>query len=113
MGKMSSGDVQMVADLVKGNHYQLACRSYFSFQHREVMKRKNVKIDDVQSQWSHPNEYYDHSYELYHGKKETSGKDEEKEDVEMTDGGNKENTNNTNNGNSNSTPNGMNIDTPQ
>merc|ERR1712228_889526 len=123
--KMSDRDVQMVADLVKGNHYQLACRSYFGFQHRDVMKKKNITIDDVESQWSHPNEYFDASYKLYHGDK----KDEKKEegDVQMTDDKeNKSNTNNKQSGmnvdsqnsskqnvNGNNTENGMNIDTPQ
>ena len=116
--KMSSGDVEAVVDLVKGNHYQLACRKFFSFQHREVMKRKNISIDDVESQWSHPNEYFDNSYALYHGKK--NEKKEDGGDVEMSNKENDSNTNNKNNNtngmnvdsqNSNNTVNGMNVDT--
>jgi len=106
--KMSSNDVQSIADLVKGNHYQLACRSYFKYQHREVLKRKSLQIDDVQSQWSHPNEYFDHSYKLYHGDKDDEKTDGDKENSNSNSNGmnvDSQQQNNTSNG-------GMNIDTP-
>jgi len=67
--KMKSQDVEAVMELVKGSHYQLACRSFFQHQHRDIMQKKSITIDAVDSQWSHPNEYFDHSYMLYHGEK--------------------------------------------
>merc|ERR1712244_47461 len=30
-----------------------------------------AEAEDVQSQWSHPNEYFDQSYKLYHGEQKT------------------------------------------
>ena len=67
--KMKSQDADSVMDLVKSNHYQLACRKFFGHQHRDIMQRKNISIDDIDSQWSHPNEYFDQSRTLYYGEK--------------------------------------------
>jgi len=79
--QLSSMDAEQVLELVRNSHYQLACRSYFAVQHRDVMKKKHVTIDDIQSQWSHPNEYFDQSYKLYHGEQKTEEKDKENHDM--------------------------------
>lgn len=82
--KMASQDVQQIIDLVKNNHYQLACRSYFNFQHKNIMQKKNINIDMIDSQWSHPNEYFDNSYKLYHGdKKKQENNDDNKNQMDM------------------------------
>eukprot|EP01084_Bolivina_argentea_P174714 302632_1 len=91
---MNSNDAQTVVQLAKQHHYQLACKHVFSTQHKQIMKRKNVKIDEIDSQWSHPNEYFDHSWRLYHGEKE-------QEDTPTAD----ENTNNRNTNNAQTTNN--------
>lgn len=92
--QMAGADAEEVLSLVANNHYQLACRSHFAHQHKQVMKRKRVSIDEIQSQWSHPNEYFDQSYKLYHGDKKeetTEGQNGEKENQNsagnMTQGG--------------------------
>ena len=94
--KMGTQDIDIILDLVKNNHYQLACRSYFGHQHKDIMKRKNIAIEDLNSNWSHPNEYFDHSWKIYHGDK----KEEEKKDMEQDDDVMMNNNNNNNNNNS-------------
>lgn len=83
--KLKSQDADAVMDLVKSNHYQLACRQFFGHQHRDIMQRKNISIDQIDSQWSHPNEYFDQSRTLYYGekKKEEGGPQGQAQDVEM------------------------------
>jgi len=87
--KMPTKDAEAVMDLVKGSHYQLACRQFFGHQHRDILKRKNITIDDIESQWTHPNEYFDQSYTLYHGKriKDEGGEQQKGGDVEMKEDG--------------------------
>jgi len=85
--QMASSECEEVLSLVANNHYQLACRAHFAHQHRAVMKRKRVTIDEVQSQWSHPNEYFDQSYKLYHGEQKQEGQGMDKENDGMTQQG--------------------------
>ena len=96
--KMQSQDIQQIIDLVKNNHYQLACRSYFNFQHKNIMQKKNINIDMIDSQWSHPNEYFDHSYKIYHGdKKKQSDNNDQKEETDQDINMNMNHNNNNNN----------------
>lgn len=100
--KMNSSDIEEILNLVKNNHYQLGCRAYFNFQHKDIMKKKKIKIDDIESRWSHPNEYFDSSYTLYHGQNNKNEEEKEKETVETNnDISMKENHNNINNTNRN------------
>merc|ERR1711972_1089691 len=95
----------------KSNHCQLACRQFFGHQHRDIMQRKNISIDQIDSQWSHPNEYFDQGRTLYYGEKKKEeggaqgqGQDQgQKMDVEMNGtvngGGNVANKENQHGGN--------------
>jgi len=68
--KMPGADAEEIIKLTAGSHYQLACRRHFAQQHSALMKKRHITIDDVESAWSHPNEYFDHSYRLHHGDEE-------------------------------------------
>eukprot|EP01084_Bolivina_argentea_P016531 30924_1 len=64
---ISEKECDTIIKLKNDNHYQLCCKHYFAIQHKEILTKNWMKVDDVISQWSHPNEYFDNSQELYRG----------------------------------------------
>lgn len=85
---MGNNDVNAIMEFYDKQHYQLACRKYFEIQHRSKFisnknENKNIHNDkdflatsivDIESTWSHPNEYFDKSYKIYHPQHDGLGK---------------------------------------
>lgn len=61
-GRVNSMQVSEVISLVKKQHYELACRKYFDLTHPEMPKEMKDQDDDTPFQ--HPNLYYDTSRKI-------------------------------------------------
>eukprot|EP01084_Bolivina_argentea_P016528 30920_1 len=64
--KINNNDVNIITNLVTNNQPRLSCKHYFYSQHKNILIKEWTGIDDIKSQWSHPNEYFDNSYRLYY-----------------------------------------------
>ena len=75
---VSSANVAEINELVKGHHYQVACKRYFSFMH------EGTEGDRV---GTHPNSYFSESIEFYKEKESKTAaiKAPEKEQLKLGD----------------------------
>ncbi|ETO20938.1 hypothetical protein RFI_16268 [Reticulomyxa filosa] len=64
--KVSDSNCEEIAKFKTNGHYVLACRKYFQIQNATKLSEHKLDIEDIASTWSHPNEYFDNSYRLYH-----------------------------------------------
>lgn len=63
--KVDKEEIEEILQLVKGQHFQIACKKYFEITH---------KVDDAGFQLSHPNIYFDKSRQLLNGETDQNGK---------------------------------------
>nr|CAB3265150.1 DNA primase large subunit [Phallusia mammillata] len=56
--KASSDVIEQIVELVKGQHFQIACQKYFEATH---------KVEDASFQVTHPNHYFDESQRILRG----------------------------------------------
>lgn len=57
----------------ENGHFNLACRDYFAAINKGAMIKKKKMIDDIESTWSHPNNFYNASVLVHKADEEEGG----------------------------------------